>query len=55
MQYLLSVMDDTADLATPDETAVGGASNPDSRMLDAFDSRLVRGGLLGTCFRQPGR
>ena len=24
MQYLLSVIDDTADLATPDETAVAG-------------------------------
>ncbi len=41
MQYLLSVIDDTADLATPDETAVVGDPNPESRMLDAFNDRLV--------------
>jgi hypothetical protein len=44
MQYLLSVIDDTADLATPDETAVVGDPNPVSRMLDAFNDRLVAEG-----------
>jgi hypothetical protein len=44
MQYLLSVIDDTADLATPDETAVGGDPNPESRTLDAFNDRLVAEG-----------
>src|SRR3984885_14019073 len=44
MQYLLSVIDDTADLATPDETAVVGDPNPESRMLDAFNDRLVAEG-----------
>jgi len=44
MQYLLSVIDDTADLATPDETAVAGDPNPESRMLDAFNDRLVAEG-----------
>ncbi len=42
MQYLVSVIDDTAALATPDEmTAVG---KPDSRTLDAFNDRLVAEG-----------
>ena len=44
MQYLLSVIDDTADLATPDETAAVGDPNPESRMLDAFNDRLVAEG-----------
>ncbi len=44
MQYLLSVIDDTADLATPGETAVAGDPNPESRMLDAFNDRLVAEG-----------
>ena len=44
MQYLLSVIDDTADLATPDETAVVGDPNPESRTLDAFNDRLVAEG-----------
>jgi hypothetical protein len=44
MQYLLSVIDDTADLATPDETAVVGDPNPEPRMLDAFNDRLVAEG-----------
>jgi hypothetical protein len=44
MQYLLSVIDDTADLATPDETAVAGDPSPESRMLDAFNDRLVAEG-----------
>ena len=44
MQYLLSVIDDTADLATPDETAVAGDPGPESRTLDAFNDRLVAEG-----------
>ena len=44
MQYLLSVIDATADLATPDETAAVGDPNPESRMLDAFNDRLVAEG-----------
>ena len=44
MRYLLSVIDDTADLATPDETAVVGDPNPESRTLDAFNDRLVAEG-----------
>ncbi len=44
MQYLLSVIDDTADLATPDETAAAGDPDPESRALDAFNDRLVAEG-----------
>jgi hypothetical protein len=44
MQYLLSVIDNTADLATPDETAVVGDPKPESRTLDAFNDRLVAEG-----------
>jgi len=44
MQYLLSVIDNTADLATLDETAVVGDPNPESRMIDAFNDRLVAEG-----------
>ena len=44
MQYLISVIDDAADLATPDETAAAGNPGPGSRALDAFNDRLVAEG-----------
>jgi len=44
MQYLLSVIDDTADLAIQDEMAAAGDPGPESRMLDAFNDRLVAEG-----------
>ncbi len=44
MQYLVSVIDDTADLATPDEMAAAGNPEPESRALDAFNDRLVAEG-----------
>jgi|ERR1700678_1719393 hypothetical protein len=44
MQYLISVIDDAADLATPDETATAGSPEPESRALDAFNDRLVAEG-----------
>src|SRR6202046_3406038 len=44
MQYLVSVIDDTAGLATPDEMAGAGNPEPDSRMRDAFNDRLVAEG-----------
>ena len=44
MQYLVSVIDDTAGLATPDERAAAGIPEPDSRALDVFNDRLVAEG-----------
>jgi hypothetical protein len=47
MQYLVSVIDDTAGLATPDEMAAVGNPKPESRTLDtldAFNDRLVAEG-----------
>jgi hypothetical protein len=42
MQYLFSVIDETAGLATPDEIAVPNASGMEA--LDAFNDRLVAEG-----------
>src|ERR1700734_301487 len=44
MQYLISVIDDAADLATQDEMAAAGNPEPESRTLDAFNDRLVAEG-----------
>ena len=44
MQFLISVIDDPASLATPDEMAAVGNPEPDSRTLDAFNDRLVAEG-----------
>src|ERR1700683_4950578 len=44
MQYLLSVIDNAADLAIQDEMAAAGNPEPDSRALDAFNDRLVAEG-----------
>jgi hypothetical protein len=44
MQFLVSVIDDPASLATPDEMAAVGNPEPESRTLDAFNGRLVAEG-----------
>ena len=44
MQFLISVIDDPASLATPDEMAAVGNHEPESRTLDAFNDRLVAEG-----------
>src|SRR6202161_2202864 len=44
MQYLISVIDDAADLAIQDEMAAVGNPEPESRALDAFNDRLVAEG-----------
>jgi hypothetical protein len=44
MQFLVSVIDDPASLATPDEMAADGNPEPESRTLDAFNDRLVAEG-----------
>src|SRR5580704_12467711 len=44
MQFLISVIDDPASLATPDQTAAVGSREPESRTLDAFNDRLVAEG-----------
>jgi hypothetical protein len=44
MQYLISVIDDAADLAIQDEMAAAGNPGPESRALDAFNDRLVAEG-----------
>src|SRR6202161_1081147 len=44
MQFLISVIDDTADLASRDEMAAAGSAEPESRALDAFNDRLVAEG-----------
>jgi hypothetical protein len=44
MQFLVSVIDDPASLATPDEMAAVGSPEPESRTLDAFNDRLVAEG-----------
>jgi hypothetical protein len=44
MQFLISVIDDPASLATPDEMAAVGNPEPESRTLDAFNDRLVAEG-----------
>ena len=44
MQYLISVIDDAADLAIQDERAAAGHPGPDSRTLEAFNDRLVAQG-----------
>jgi hypothetical protein len=44
MQFLVSVIDDPASLATPDEMAAVGNPEPESRTLDAFNDRLVAEG-----------
>ena len=57
MQYLISVIDDTADLATPDEMAAVGNPEPESRTLDAFNDRLVAEGywVSPAASRRPAR
>ena len=44
MQYLISVIDNAADLAIQDEMAAAGNPGPESRTLDAFNDRLVAEG-----------
>src|SRR3984885_4451161 len=44
MQYLISVIDDAADLAIQDEMAAAGNHGPGSGALDAFNDRLVAEG-----------
>src|SRR5580692_8341585 len=44
MQYLISVIDNAADLAIQDEMAAAGNPEPESRALDAFNDRLVAEG-----------
>src|SRR3984885_13375198 len=44
MQYLISVIDDAAGLATPDEMAAAGSPESEIRALDAFNDRLVADG-----------
>jgi hypothetical protein len=44
MQYLISVIDNAADLATADEMAAAGNPGPGSGALDAFNDRLVAEG-----------
>jgi hypothetical protein len=44
MQFLVSVIDDPASLATPDEIAAVGNPEPESHTLDAFNDRLVAEG-----------
>jgi hypothetical protein len=44
MQFLISVIDDPASLATPDEMAAVGNPEPESSTLDAFNDRLVAEG-----------
>ena len=44
MQYLISVIDNAADLAIQAERAAGGNPEPESRALDAFNDRLVAEG-----------
>ena len=45
MQYLVSVIDDSADLATPEEEAAGSsASVTPARSLDVFNDRLEADG-----------
>ena len=43
IQYLVSVIDYTAGLADPDETAAAGIPEAESRALDAFNDRLAEG------------
>jgi hypothetical protein len=44
MQYLISVIDNAADLAAADEAAAAGNPEPESGALDAFNDRLVAEG-----------
>jgi hypothetical protein len=44
MQFVVSVIDDAASLATPDERAAVGSPEPESRTLDAFNDRLLAEG-----------
>jgi hypothetical protein len=44
MHYLISVIDDAADLPSPDEIAAAGSPESESRALDAFNDRLVAEG-----------
>ena len=44
MQFLISVIDDPASLATPEELAAVGNPEPESSTLDAFNDRLVAEG-----------
>jgi hypothetical protein len=44
MQYLFSVIDDTAALASPDEMTAVGDHERESSTLDAFNDRLVAEG-----------
>jgi hypothetical protein len=44
MQYLISVIDNAADLAIQDEMVAAGNPEPESRALDAFNDRLVAEG-----------
>jgi hypothetical protein len=56
MQYLVSVIDDTASLATPDEMAADGNPESESGTLDAFNDRLVAEGhwVLAGGLAAPG-
>ena len=56
MQYLVSVIDDTAGLATPDEMAADGNPESESGTLDAFNDRLVAEGhwVLAGGLAAPG-
>ena len=44
MQYLISVIDNAADLAIQAEMAAAGNPEPESRTLDAFNDRLAAEG-----------
>jgi hypothetical protein len=44
MQYLISVIDNAADLAIQEEMAAAGHPGPESRTLEAFNDRLVAEG-----------
>jgi hypothetical protein len=57
MQYLISVIDDAADLAIQDEMAAAGNPGPESRALDAFNDRLVAEGywVSPAASRRPAR
>jgi hypothetical protein len=44
MRYLVSVIDDTAEMATQEEMAAVGDPEPESDTLDAFNDRLVAEG-----------
>jgi Uncharacterized protein conserved in bacteria len=55
MQYLVSVIDDTAGLATPDERRPSTCSTTGSRRRVTGSSPVASGAQLGHRHRQPGR